>query len=114
MNVKEEDLIEYIKPLLKVQGFKKKAKRWTKVTDHFTYIFFIVDGHIHPPVWPFSKACSMCRGLKPLSPKINQSNKYHLSFLLQVVCQIDFRFSHCCEWFNQVVMSPLLTKSYLS
>ena len=41
MNVKEEDLIEYIKPLLKAQGFKKKAKRWTKVTDHFTYIFFI-------------------------------------------------------------------------
>ncbi|MBR6430312.1 MAG: DUF4304 domain-containing protein [Oscillospiraceae bacterium] len=41
MNVKEEDLIEYVKPILKAQGFKKKAKRWTKITDHFTYIFFI-------------------------------------------------------------------------
>ena len=40
MNVKEEDLIEYIKPLLKAQGFKKKAKRWTKATDHFTYILY--------------------------------------------------------------------------
>ncbi len=39
--VKEEDLIEYVKPILKAQGFKKKAKRWIKVTDHFTYIFFI-------------------------------------------------------------------------
>ena len=41
MNVKEEDLIEYVKPILKAQGFKKKAKRWIKVSDHFTYIFFI-------------------------------------------------------------------------
>ena len=41
MNVSEDDLIEYLKPILKAQGFKKKAKRWTKVTDHFTYIFFI-------------------------------------------------------------------------
>ena len=41
MNVSEEDLIEYIKPILKEKGFKKKAKRWTKVTEHFTYLFFI-------------------------------------------------------------------------
>ena len=41
MNVSEEELIEYIKPILKDQGFKKKAKRWTKITEHFTYLFFI-------------------------------------------------------------------------
>lgn len=41
MNVSEEELIEYIKPILKAQGFTKKAKRWTKDTEHFTYIFFI-------------------------------------------------------------------------
>ena len=41
MNVSEEELIEYVKPILKEQGFKKKAKRWTKITEHFTYMFFI-------------------------------------------------------------------------
>ena len=30
-----------IKPILKEQGFRKKAKRWTKTTEHFSYIFFI-------------------------------------------------------------------------
>lgn len=41
MNLSEEELIEYAKPILKEQGFAKKAKRWTKVTEHFTYCFFI-------------------------------------------------------------------------
>ena len=41
MNVSEEDLIEYIKPILKERGFSKKAKRWTKTSEHFTYLFFI-------------------------------------------------------------------------
>ena len=41
MDVREEELIEYVKPILKEQGFRKKAKRWTKITEHFTYIFFI-------------------------------------------------------------------------
>ena len=41
MNISEEELIEYAKPVLKGQGFLKKAKRWTKVTEHFTYCFFI-------------------------------------------------------------------------
>ena len=41
MDVREEELMEYVKPILKEQGFRKKAKRWTKVTEHFTYIFFI-------------------------------------------------------------------------
>lgn len=41
MKPTEEELITYIKPILKVEGFKKKGKRWTKVTEHFTYIFFI-------------------------------------------------------------------------
>ena len=39
--VSEEELIEYVKPILKARGFKKKAKRWTKTTEHFTYLFFI-------------------------------------------------------------------------
>ena len=39
--ISEEELIDYIKPILKAQGFKKKAKRWTKTTEHFTYLFFI-------------------------------------------------------------------------
>ena len=41
MNVSEEELIDYIKPILKKEGFRKKRKRWTKVTEHFTFIFFI-------------------------------------------------------------------------
>ena len=41
MNVSEEELIEFIKPILKEQGFRKKAKRWTKITEHFTYMFYI-------------------------------------------------------------------------
>lgn len=41
MNVSEEELIEFIKPVLKEQGFRKKAKRWTKITKHFTYMFYI-------------------------------------------------------------------------
>ena len=41
MNVSEEELIEFIKPILKEKGFRKKAKRWTKTTEHFSYIFFI-------------------------------------------------------------------------
>ena len=41
MKISEEELIEYAKPVLKEQGFVKKAKRWTKVTKDFTYCFFI-------------------------------------------------------------------------
>ena len=41
MNVSEEELIEFIKPILKEKGFRKKAKRWTKISDHFTYVFYI-------------------------------------------------------------------------
>ena len=41
MKPTEEELITYIKPILKSEGFKKKGKRWTKITEHFTYIFFI-------------------------------------------------------------------------
>jgi len=41
VNVSEEELIEFIKPILKDKGFRKKAKRWTKTTEHFSYIFFI-------------------------------------------------------------------------
>lgn len=41
MEPTEEELITYVKPILKSEGFKKKGKRWTKVTEHFTYIFFI-------------------------------------------------------------------------
>lgn len=41
MKPTEDELIEYIKPILKAEGFKKKGKRWTKITEHFTYIFFI-------------------------------------------------------------------------
>ena len=41
VKVSEAELIEFIKPILKEQGFRKKAKRWTKVTQHFTYLFFI-------------------------------------------------------------------------
>ena len=37
----EEALIEHVKPILKAQGFKKKGKRWTKVIDEFTLVFFI-------------------------------------------------------------------------
>ena len=37
----EDALIEYIKPILKAQGFKKKGKRWTKVLDDFTLVFYI-------------------------------------------------------------------------
>ena len=37
----EEVLIEYIKPILKSKGFKKKGKRWRKVYDEFTCVFFI-------------------------------------------------------------------------
>jgi hypothetical protein len=41
VNVSEEELIEFIKPILKDKGFRKKAKRWTKITEHFTYMFYI-------------------------------------------------------------------------
>ena len=37
----EEALIEYVKPILKAQGFKKKGKRWSKELEDFTLIFFI-------------------------------------------------------------------------
>ena len=37
----EEALIEYIKPILKSKGFKKKGKCWSKVNGKFTCVFFI-------------------------------------------------------------------------
>lgn len=37
----EEELIAYIKPYLKAQGFKKKNKRWTKDIGEFTLCFYI-------------------------------------------------------------------------
>ncbi|MBR4915379.1 MAG: SUKH-4 family immunity protein [Clostridiales bacterium] len=44
--LKEEDLIEYVKPRLKALGFKKKNKRWTKETEHFTYSFYIQGSYL--------------------------------------------------------------------
>ena len=32
----EEELIDFLKPRLKALGFKKKGKRWTKVSGDFT------------------------------------------------------------------------------
>ena len=37
----EEALIQYVKPILKARGFKKKGKRWSKVLEDFTLVFFI-------------------------------------------------------------------------
>lgn len=37
----EEELIAFIKPRLKALGFKKKGKRWTRVSGDFTQVFFI-------------------------------------------------------------------------
>lgn len=37
----EEELIQYVKPYLKAKGFKKKNKRWTKVLDDFTLVFYL-------------------------------------------------------------------------
>lgn len=37
----EEQLIEYAKPYLKANGFKKKNKRWTKDIGDFTLCFYI-------------------------------------------------------------------------
>ena len=37
----EDELIAFIKPRLKSLGFKKKNKRWTKVSGDFTLSFFI-------------------------------------------------------------------------
>lgn len=36
-----EELIDFLKPRLKALGFKKKGKRWTKVSGDFTLVFFI-------------------------------------------------------------------------
>lgn len=37
----ETELIDYVKPYLKKQGFLKKNKRWTKIDGEFTINFFI-------------------------------------------------------------------------
>lgn len=39
--VSQDELIAFAKPYLKERGFKKKNKRWTKVLDEFTLVFFI-------------------------------------------------------------------------
>lgn len=41
MPISEEALIEYVKPILKAEGYRKNKKRWMKVRDEFTYIFYI-------------------------------------------------------------------------
>ena len=37
----EKELIEYAKPILKANGFKKKGKRWIRTDAQFTRVFFI-------------------------------------------------------------------------
>ncbi|MBR4910657.1 MAG: DUF4304 domain-containing protein [Clostridia bacterium] len=39
--VSQSELIEYATNELKRQGFRKKAKRWTKTKNDFTLVFFI-------------------------------------------------------------------------
>lgn len=41
INVSEEELIAAAKPFFKERGFKKKNKRWTKITDEFELTFLI-------------------------------------------------------------------------
>ncbi len=36
-----DDLIDYIKPYLKANGYKKTNRRWTKTTSDFTFVFYI-------------------------------------------------------------------------
>lgn len=40
-SIPQDELIAYAKEYLKRQGFKKKNKRWTKVQDEFTLVFYI-------------------------------------------------------------------------
>jgi hypothetical protein len=37
----EEELIEYVRPILKAKGFKKNGKHWAKSDGTFTCVFFI-------------------------------------------------------------------------
>lgn len=44
--MKEQDFIEYVKPILKSKGFKKVRQRWLKDTGDFT-ISFLIQGSEH-------------------------------------------------------------------
>ncbi len=39
--VSQNELLEYATNELKRRGFRKKAKRWTKITNDFTLVFFV-------------------------------------------------------------------------
>ena len=39
--VTKKELIDYLTPLLKEDGFKKTGKAWLKTTERFTYRFYI-------------------------------------------------------------------------
>ena len=48
VSVSEEDLIVAAKPFFKERGFRKKNKRWTKITEDFELSFLIQSSQLKP------------------------------------------------------------------
>ncbi len=101
----EDQLIEYAKPYLKLKGFKKKNKRWTKDTGEFTLCFYIQgssyskeDYYIRPGI--FINALMPCDDfyghfmleIKPSTPE-------------EVMSKFD---NWCEEWTNKSLIKERL------
>ena len=101
----EELLIEYVKPYLKAKGFKKKNKRWIKVTPEFTISFLIQgscyakeDYYIRPGIFinalmPSDDFCGHWMfEIKPTTPE-------------QIMREFD---AWCEEWTNKALIKERL------
>ena len=102
----EDELIEYVKPLLKAKGFRKKNKRWTKNVGEFTLSFLLQgscynkeDFYIRPGVY--------IEALK------NQVFEYYDTFFIQIPNTtteeiLNTFFNFCDEWTNKTFIKKRL------
>lgn len=104
----EEELIEYVKPILKANGFKKKGKRWTRTDAQFTRVFFIQgscfdkdDYYIRPGIF--------------FNDLIGKTNDYYGNIMKQIpITTPDDIISKCFEFFDEWTNMDYIRKMLLS
>ena len=103
----EKELIEYAKPILKANGFKKKGKRWIRTDAQFTRVFFIQgscydknDYYIRPGIY--------------INELIGKTNDYYGNIMTEIaITTPEEILSKSFEFFDEWTSLDYIKKMYL-
>jgi len=106
VSVSEEDLIVAAKPFFKGRGFKKKNKRWTKITEDFELSFLIQSSQLKPLYY-------VCAGvyLNAFEKGVDYYGHFHVDIPITTVDEIlDSADAFFKEWTDR----PLIKERVLA